>query len=160
MGRNVEQAGLERAAALARGVMDARGLTAVEVSRATELDQGTVGDFVNGHRWPIRRTRARLEEFLGLDAGAFQRAYDDTESSEPSDPSPVSVGTLSVSDNVLTGGLNVVTVKARAIGVELTSTYADAEDRPRALEHITRAMVELMRANEGGSGASGDDPPD
>ncbi len=123
MGRNVEQAGLERAAALARGVMDARGLTAVEVSRATELDQGTVGDFVNAHRWPIRRTRARLEEYLGLDAGALERAYNDTEGSEPHEGSPMSVGTVTVTDSVLTGGLNVVTVKARAIGVELTSTY-------------------------------------
>lgn len=156
----MDQAGLGRAAALALSVMDAKGLKAVDVSRATGLDQGTVGDFVNGHRWPVKRTLSRLEQHLGLAAGAFQRAYDDTEGLEPSDPSRLSAGTVTVTDNVATGGLNVVTVKARAIGVELTSTYTDAEDRPRALENITRALVELMRANEGEHGAASGDTPD
>lgn len=39
-------------------------LTAAELARRADVDQGTVGDFIAGNRWPRSDTRAALEKAL------------------------------------------------------------------------------------------------
>lgn len=40
-------------------------------SGPTPLDPGTIGDFLNGARWPRRSTLARIELALGIEPGTL-----------------------------------------------------------------------------------------
>lgn len=44
--------------------------------RQTEADPGTIGDFLNGNRWPKFRTQGRIEKVLGWPAGTLTRIAD------------------------------------------------------------------------------------
>jgi transcriptional regulator with XRE-family HTH domain len=59
-------------AAAARAVQDWMGLKAMnqaDLARAAQIDNGTLGDFLAGRRWPQTRTRARIESALELTPG-------------------------------------------------------------------------------------------
>lgn len=49
--------------------MSERGLSKVELARAAGLDAGTVGDFLDGSRWPRVPTLAKIDAALGWDPG-------------------------------------------------------------------------------------------
>jgi hypothetical protein len=44
--------------------------------RQTEADPGTIGDFLNGNRWPKFRTQGRIEKALGWPAGTMTEIAD------------------------------------------------------------------------------------
>jgi hypothetical protein len=44
--------------------------------RQTDLDPGTVADFLKGERWPRTATRSRIEDALGVDRGTLQMIAD------------------------------------------------------------------------------------
>lgn len=46
-------------------------LSIAELARRADVDQGTVGDFLNGKRWPRSDTRGAIETALEWQAGAI-----------------------------------------------------------------------------------------
>lgn len=46
------------------------------LARQTELDLGTIGDFLNGLRWPKPKTRGRIEKALDWAAGTLLEIAD------------------------------------------------------------------------------------
>jgi hypothetical protein len=47
--------------------------------RQTEADPGTIGDFLNGNRWPKYKTQGRIEKALGWAAGTLTAIADGDE---------------------------------------------------------------------------------
>jgi hypothetical protein len=47
--------------------------------RQTEADPGTIGDFLNGNRWPKFKTQGRIEKALGWAAGTLTAIADGDE---------------------------------------------------------------------------------
>lgn len=47
--------------------------------RQTEADPGTIGDFLNGNRWPKFKTQGRIEKALGWPAGTMTAISDGAE---------------------------------------------------------------------------------
>jgi hypothetical protein len=50
--------------------------------RQTEADPGTIGDFLNGNRWPKYKTQGRIEKALGWPAGTLMDIADGGEPPE------------------------------------------------------------------------------
>ena len=44
--------------------------------RQTGADPGTIGDFLNGQRWPKFRTQGRIEKAIGWEPGTLTRIAD------------------------------------------------------------------------------------
>lgn len=57
-----------------------------------EVDPGTVGDFLNGSRWPKVRTQGRLEKALGWPAGTIHQIAQGAQVSPPMDLPSDTVG--------------------------------------------------------------------
>lgn len=51
--------------------------------RQTGSDPGTLGDFLNGNRWPKFNTQGRIEKALGWPAGTITAIADGAEAPEP-----------------------------------------------------------------------------
>lgn len=51
--------------------------------RQTEIDPGTIGDFLNGNRWPKFKTQGRIEKALGWPAGTLTSVADGAEAPDP-----------------------------------------------------------------------------
>lgn len=47
--------------------------------RQTEVDPGTIGDFLNGNRWPKFKTQGRIEKAIGWPAGTMTEIADGAE---------------------------------------------------------------------------------
>lgn len=65
--------GRRRAATAAMARMGELGLTQQELAERADVDPKTVGDLLRARRWPIARTRARVEKALGWEAGELDR---------------------------------------------------------------------------------------
>lgn len=66
----------DRAVRETRRAVDATGLTRAQFAAKAKVDQGTLGDFLNGDRWPQAPTRARIEKALGWPAGRIGELQD------------------------------------------------------------------------------------
>jgi hypothetical protein len=130
-------------------VMAERGVDRGGLAAAATLDPGTVGDFLNGKRWPSNRTQNLIESALVVPHGSIERTRithrsDDSRSPIGSDASPASdvPPTVRVIDNGLglESGKNVVTIKVAALGVEMSSTFTDSEDRARVIAEMVRGL--------------------
>lgn len=51
--------------------MERLGLTNAELARMAGVDAGTIGDFIQGRRWPLPSTRLALEVALELKPGTL-----------------------------------------------------------------------------------------
>jgi hypothetical protein len=51
----------------------AHGWNIGRLADATKADPGTIGDFLNGERWPKLGTQGRIEEALGWPAGIIRQ---------------------------------------------------------------------------------------
>lgn len=60
--------------------------------RQTEADPGTIGDFLNGNRWPKFRTQGRIEKALGWAAGTLTEIADGGPAPDAAEP-PVGADT-------------------------------------------------------------------
>lgn len=154
MGRRVDNEARGRAAAAALTAMRAKGLVPKQIADATGLDVDTVTAFLNGQRWPNIDTRQRLEASLGLAAGALQRAYDGSDTDEPSE---LSLEGATVTD-VEQGERKYVRIAAQAVGWELTASYTDPDDRRTALADIAEAWRYIMGGTGDGGASAGDRP--
>lgn len=63
--------GEKRARAAVQRAMGERGYTAAALAREANVDPGTVGDFLNGKRWPRREKMAAMERALLLTPGTL-----------------------------------------------------------------------------------------
>lgn len=66
-------AGRRRAATAVTARMGDLGMTQQELAERASVDPKTVGDLIRSRRWPIARTRARIEKALGWPAGELAR---------------------------------------------------------------------------------------
>lgn len=60
--------------------------------RQTEADPGTIGDFLNGNRWPKFRTQGRIEKALGWPPGAMTAIADGANAPDPTVQDVATVG--------------------------------------------------------------------
>lgn len=67
--------------------MSAKRLSTAALAKSIGLDPGTVGDFLNGTRWPQAVTRAKLEEAVDWPTGSIAAIADGA-------PVPESVGAV------------------------------------------------------------------
>jgi transcriptional regulator with XRE-family HTH domain len=122
-------------AAAARAVdaaLAARGWTASDLMRETGLDPGTVGDFLNGQRWPQAPTRGKIEKALGWPYGRIKQIADG-----------IDVDDDEVSTSHMTTAADIA---------ELLANDPSLDDESR--EHITnqyRYLQELTRMRSGQS---------
>lgn len=80
----------EVTAAMAR-----QGLTRSGLSRKSGVDPNTVSDFLNGLRWPLLKTLARIEGALGLTPGTLAALGEDPGTGEAGAPAePTTTPTL------------------------------------------------------------------
>src|SRR5690348_3721114 len=49
------------------------GMSNASLAREAGVDTGTVGDFLNGSRWPYAPTLAKLDRALGFEIGTLER---------------------------------------------------------------------------------------
>lgn len=61
----------EEARGRVRAALGERGWTAAELSREARVDMGTVGDFLNGNRWPQVSTQRKIDLALGWIPGTI-----------------------------------------------------------------------------------------
>jgi transcriptional regulator with XRE-family HTH domain len=73
--------GEQRARAAVQQTMGTRGFSNASLAREAGIDQGTVGEFLNGRRWPRADKLAAIEKALGLEVGAITRIAGDGEAS-------------------------------------------------------------------------------
>ena len=66
-------AGEQRVRGVVRARMLERGLRNAALAREAGVDPGTVGDFINGTRWPYAPALARVERALGFEDGGLSR---------------------------------------------------------------------------------------
>lgn len=52
-------------------LLNGRGWNIADLGRATGVDLGTIGDFLNGKRWPQRSTQTKIEAALDLAPGTI-----------------------------------------------------------------------------------------
>lgn len=62
--------------------MSHRGWNITQLRDASEVDAGTLGDFLAGNRWPRMRTLGRIEHAVGWPPGTIVRMLD----GEPAPP--------------------------------------------------------------------------
>lgn len=63
----------EQARDAVRTAMGQQGLSIAAVTRATNLDKATIGDFLAGDRWPRPASLTKLDEALGWAPGTIDR---------------------------------------------------------------------------------------
>jgi transcriptional regulator with XRE-family HTH domain len=63
----------DRAREAVRTAMGQKGMSNKELAQAAGVDEGTVGDFLNGKRWPRPGNLVKLDTALGWDAGTIAR---------------------------------------------------------------------------------------
>ncbi|WP_248582560.1 hypothetical protein [Nocardioides sp. InS609-2] len=60
--------------------------------RQTGSDPGTIGDFLNGNRWPKFKTQGRIEKALSWPAGTLTAIADGADAPDPDVNQPENVG--------------------------------------------------------------------
>lgn len=84
-------AGRERARVTVERLAFSAGLkTKKSLAAAAGIDDGTVGDFLNGTRWPRADSRGEIEKVLGLTHGQILRWA----TADPQVPTPGAAPTL------------------------------------------------------------------
>jgi len=67
---------IRAAAAAIEVALGAKGWNQADLVRDAGIDNGTLGDFLAGRRWPQVRTRSRIETSLGMELGTIARIAD------------------------------------------------------------------------------------
>lgn len=63
--------GQQQARLLVAQAMAAQELQRGDLSRSAGIDPGTLGDFLDGHRWPKAPTQGKIERALGWEPGTI-----------------------------------------------------------------------------------------
>jgi transcriptional regulator with XRE-family HTH domain len=63
----------QRAARAVEARLGALGMTQAQLAATAKVDAKTLGDLIRGRRWPIAKSRARIEEALGWPPGEIAR---------------------------------------------------------------------------------------
>lgn len=66
--------GQQQARLLVAQAMAAQELQRGDLSRSAGIDPGTLGDFLDGHRWPKAPTQGKIERALGWEPGTIAAA--------------------------------------------------------------------------------------
>lgn len=74
------------------------GMSRSDLARVTDLDLGTIGDFLNGHRWPRPATRVAISQALGWGPWDFAGYGIDGPPTEAEGPAAPSLHTASDSE--------------------------------------------------------------
>ena len=84
----------ESAVKLVVGEMAKRRWSQARLAREAGVDPATVGDFVNGRRWPIVPTLAKIEAALGLTPGTLAAIGEDPHAGPPAATDKTTTPTL------------------------------------------------------------------
>lgn len=111
--------------------MGVKAMNQADLARAAKIDNGTLGDFLAGRRWPQTRTRARIEQALGLHVGFINQ---------------VASGSLRVSVTPLSQDADAEQLPVGSgVDPELLTELADAD--PAAIEAV-RAVLRAARRGD------------
>ncbi|MFT3877165.1 MAG: helix-turn-helix transcriptional regulator [Propioniciclava sp.] len=104
--------------------MARQGLTRSSLSRKSGVDPNTVSDFLNGLRWPILKTLAKIEAALGLTPGTLAALGEDPHLGEADPPNgTVTTPTLrSATDEELLAELGYRMVQLRRAAEDATAS--------------------------------------
>lgn len=164
MGRGITE-NQRRAAAFVRHAAVAQKLGRGEIATAAGVDPSTVGDFLNGKRWPTLANREAICAAVGVSADTVQAIADgvatDTPPSGGFADGPSGVG-VTVSSSVVQeergelSGQRIVRVHIAALGVDVQTTLGDDEDRASVIHEIMESVglegtgIERERGDTGG----------
>lgn len=70
----MDQKARARAVDFVLQVMSDRGVDVTTLSHQARVDPGTLRTFLDGQRWPWAKSRAAIEEALGIPSGAIELA--------------------------------------------------------------------------------------
>lgn len=74
-----KEEGRRRARLAVKTELSRRGWNVQDLTNATGVNRSTLGDFLNGERWPQVRTLSAIEKTLGWAAGTFALILDGEE---------------------------------------------------------------------------------
>lgn len=112
-------------------------------------DLGTIGDFLNGHRWPKRSTQGRIEKALGWPAGSIHQIGQgdeldlpmelptvgaDTQDDSRSNDAYVQAPGASVDSDITNADLLREILRSRAEYDQLRAEVRDVSERVARLE--------------------------
>jgi transcriptional regulator with XRE-family HTH domain len=154
-----------RAAAFVRHAAVAQKLGRGEIATAAGVDPGTVGDFLNGKRWPTLSNREAICAAVGVSADMVQAIADGVSGDTPlpggfgDDPSGAGVtvsSSVAQEERGELSGQRIVRVHIAALGVDVQTTLGDDEDRATVIAEIMESVglegtgIERDRADTGG----------
>lgn len=150
------------AAAHVRDVARSKGMGRGQIAAAAGVDPSTVGDFLNGHRWPLLSKREAILGVLGLTADEVDRVAEGRDTEEgpnggfmggvSGERGTVPIKVVGEERGELSGQRVVrVHIATMAHDIDIQTSLADDEDRASVIAEIMGTLGLEGDASRGGS---------